>query len=200
MRNLTLFLLVFFGIVFKTLNAQEAKYIEFWSKTDAEFADPEKSPLKKTEVAEFDSVARYPYNPDFALKANYESLTRQKPITFQTTGAIKQRYQKAGILTFVVDTNVQVLAAYRNLELMRMPGYENRLFIPFTDASNGFGTYEGGRYLEIEIPEADSVLIDFNLVYNPYCAYSDRYSCPIPPRENDLDVKILAGAKSPAKK
>ncbi|MFT4770764.1 MAG: hypothetical protein ACI9D1_000789, partial [Cryomorphaceae bacterium] len=76
-------------------------------------------------------------------------------------------------------------------------GYENQLFVPFTDASNGFGTYEGGRYLEMELPETDSVLVDFNIVYNPYCAYSDRYSCPVPPRENDLEVRILAGAKSP---
>lgn len=180
-----------------TVFGQEFKYIEFWSKTDAEFADPEHSPLKEDQVADFDSVARYPYNPEFAIKAKYESLKRQKPFTFETTGDIKQRYQKAGIIIFNVDTSTQVLAAYRNLELMRMPEYENRLFIPFTDASNGFGTYEGGRYLELEIPAADSVMVDFNLVYNPYCAYSDRYSCPIPPRENDLDVKILAGAKSP---
>lgn len=180
-----------------SLFAQEARYIEFWTKTDAEFADPETSPLKKEDVAEFDSIARYPYNPDFAITAKFDVIERQKPITFRTTGSIKQRYQKAGELHFQIDSTDLVLAAYRNLELMRMPGYENQLFVPFTDASNGFGTYEGGRYLEIEIPETDSLFIDFNLVYNPYCAYSDRYSCPIPPRENDLSKKILAGAKSP---
>jgi uncharacterized protein (DUF1684 family) len=179
------------------LQAQEARYIEFWAKTDAEYADPEKSPLKKEMVAEFDSIARYPYNSDFALMAKFEVLERQKPINFETTGPIKQRYQKAGNIKFQIDSTELILSAYRNLELMRMPGYENQLFVPFTDASNGFGTYEGGRYLEMETPATDSVLVDFNLVYNPYCAYSDRYSCPIPPRENDLKVKILAGAKSP---
>jgi len=197
MRLLKLFLIALVSSSSLSVAAQEAKYIEFWSQTDAEFADPENSPLKKEQVAEFDSVARFPYNTDYAVMAKYKSLERQKPLTFETTGKTKQRYQKAGILTFTVDTNVQVLAAYRNLELMRMPGYENQLFVPFTDASNGFGTYEGGRYLELEIPATDSVMVDFNLVYNPYCAYSDRYSCPIPPRENDLKVKILAGAKSP---
>lgn len=192
--------LLFFSVCFLAAPAQEAEYFEFWSKTDAEFADPENSPLKKAEIAQFDSVARYAYNPHYVFSARWERLKRQKPVTFQTTGKIKQRYQKAGIIHFTVDSSEQVLAAYRNLELMRMPGYENRLFIPFTDASNGFGTYEGGRYLEIDMPDSDSLHLNFNLVYNPYCAYSDRYSCPIPPRENDLDVKILAGAKSPRKK
>ncbi|HKK39821.1 MAG TPA: DUF1684 domain-containing protein [Cryomorphaceae bacterium] len=197
MRLIKTFLFFFFAFASVSVVAQESRYIEFWTKTDAEFADPETSPLKKEDVSGFDSIARYPYNPDFAIKAKFEALERQKPITFQTTGSIKQRYQKAGELHFQVDSTKLVLAAYRNLELMRMPGYENQLFVPFTDASNGFGTYEGGRYMEIEIPETDSLLIDFNLVYNPYCAYSDRYSCPIPPRENDLSVKVLAGAKSP---
>lgn len=197
MRVLKTFLFASFAFVSVSLMAQESLYIEFWAKTDAEFADPETSPLKKEQVANFDSIARFPYNSDFALMAKYENLSRQKPIKFETTGSIKQRYQKVGTIQFQIDSTDLILAAYRNLELMRMPGYENQVFIPFTDASNGFGTYEGGRYLEIEIPETDSVMVDFNLVYNPYCAYSDRYSCPIPPRENDLEVKILAGAKSP---
>ncbi|HKL40635.1 MAG TPA: DUF1684 domain-containing protein [Cryomorphaceae bacterium] len=197
MTALKTFLFGILAFLSVSLFAQEARYIEFWTKIDAEFADPETSPLQKESVAEFDSIARYPYNPDFAITAKFDVIERQKPITFQTTGSIKQRYQKAGELHFQIDSTELVLAAYRNLELMRMPGYENQLFVPFTDASNGFGTYEGGRYLEIEIPETDSLLIDFNLVYNPYCAYSDRYSCPIPPRENDLSKKILAGAKSP---
>ncbi len=180
-------------------DAQIEKYFEFWSTTDSEFANPETSPLKEEAIADFDSVARFDYDPSFAVEGIFEEVKRQKPFTFQTTGSIKQRYQKAGLLKFKVDTIEYVLSAYRNLELMRMPGYENRLFIPFTDASNGNGTYEGGRYLEMEIPAGKEVLIDFNLVYNPYCAYSDRYSCPIPPRENDLPIAIEAGAKSPMK-
>jgi hypothetical protein len=184
-------------LISSSVCAQEARYIEFWSKTDAEFADPDKSPLKKEDIADFDKIERYDYNPNYAVMAKYEVISRQKPMKFETTGDIKQRYQKVAKLHFKIDTTEQVLSAYRNLELMRMPGYENQLFVPFTDASNGFGTYEGGRYLEIEIPSEDSLLIDFNIVYNPYCAYSDRYSCPIPPRENDLKVEIRAGAKSP---
>jgi uncharacterized protein (DUF1684 family) len=197
MKIRTIFFACVLSFALHSTSAQEAKYIEFWSKTEAEFADPETSPLKKEKVSGFDSIPRYPYNPDYAVWAKFEVLKRQKPFTFQTTGNIRQRYQKAGILHFKIDTTQYELSAYRNLELMRMPGYENHLFVPFTDESNGFGTYEGGRYLDLEVPESDSTLVDFNLVYNPYCAYSDRYSCPIPPRENDLKTSILAGAKSP---
>ena len=74
--------------------------------------------------------------------------------------------------------------------------YENYLFIPFRDITSGDETYGGGRYLDFRIPETDSVTIDFNLSYNPYCAYNHKYSCPIPPAENSLPVKILAGEKT----
>jgi len=177
-------------------SGQQAEYLDFWTKADAQFSNPETTPLQEADLANFDSIARYSYNAEFAVNAKFEALARQKPISFRTTGSIKQRYQKAGVIKFVIDSTSCQLTAYRNLELMRKPGFENRLFIPFTDNSNGKGTYEGGRYLEMSVPESDSTLVDFNLVYNPYCAYSDKYSCPIPPRDNHLDVGIFAGAKS----
>lgn len=176
---------------------QYNKYIEFWSKNDAEFAVQESTPLSAEALAEFDSIARYSYDSTFAIRASYRSIKRQKPFTFETTGDIKQRYQKIAEMDFVIEGDTLTLSGYRNLALMRNPDYRDRLFIPFTDASNGFGTYEGGRYLEADIPEGDSLFLDFNMAYNPYCAYSDRYSCPIPPRENDLKKAIKAGAKSP---
>lgn len=184
-------------IVPTSLEAQEDRYRAFWNKTDEEFRDPDKSPLKPEYLADFDSVARYPYEADYAVWARIDRVERQKPFTFETTGDLKQRYQKAAELHFSIDTFELSLSAYRNLNLMRNPQYRNMLFIPFTDGSNGFGTYEGGRYLEVEMVESDSLFLDFNLTYNPYCAYSDRYSCPIPPKENDLKIAIRAGAKSP---
>ena len=64
------------------------------------------------------------------------------------------------------------------------------------DKTNGKESYGGGRYLDLEIPEDKIIILDFNKAYNPYCAYSDRYSCPIPPIENHLDVAINAGFKA----
>jgi uncharacterized protein (DUF1684 family) len=80
-----------------------------------------------------------------------------------------------------------------------MRKYKNYLFLPFKDHTNGNGSYGGGRYLDMEVPKGNEVEIDFNLCYNPYCAYADIFSCPIPPDENHLEVEILAGVKAEEK-
>jgi uncharacterized protein (DUF1684 family) len=73
--------------------------------------------------------------------------------------------------------------------------YGNLLFLPFRDKTNGKTTYGAGRYLDISFPASDSIYLDFNKAYNPYCAYDDRWSCPLVPFENHLEVSILAGEK-----
>ena len=79
---------------------------------------------------------------------------------------------------------------------MTDPEYIDYLFLPFTDNSNGEESYTGGRYLDLQIPENDKIILDFNQAYNPYCAYSGRYSCPIPPSENHISFPVLAGVKA----
>jgi uncharacterized protein (DUF1684 family) len=78
---------------------------------------------------------------------------------------------------------------------MQRAEYKNYLFIPFTDATNGTDTYEGGRYIDLSIPDIKdtNVIVDFNKAYNPYCCYTGGYDCPIPPKENALTVAINAG-------
>jgi len=71
------------------------------------------------------------------------------------------------------------------------------LFIPFYDETSADLTYGGGRYVEPTITDNGSLEIDFNLAYNPYCAYNHTYRCPVPPQENSLNVSILAGEKIP---
>ena len=72
---------------------------------------------------------------------------------------------------------------------------KNYIFLPFTDMSNGKTSYEGGRYIDLEVPKGDELIIDFNQAYNPYCAYNPKFSCPIPPKRNHLDTFIEAGVK-----
>ena len=88
------------------------------------------------------------------------------------------------------------LNIYQNHRLRKMEKYRNHLFLPFTDLTNGEETYGGGRYIDLSIPDSDTIIIDFNKAYNPYCAYSSTRSCPIPPRENDLDLKVEAGVRT----
>ena len=77
----------------------------------------------------------------------------------------------------------------------RFEAYEDYLFLPYTDLTSGDGSYGGGKYLDLKTPEGNTIIIDFNKAYNPYCAYSHRYSCPVPPEENDLLVRIEAGVR-----
>ena len=84
--------------------------------------------------------------------------------------------------------------------MYKKKGYENYLFIPFGDATNGHKSYGGGRYVEVDFTNSDFLLIDFNKSYNPYCAYSNRYSCPKVPLENILNITINAGVKYDADK
>jgi uncharacterized protein (DUF1684 family) len=75
--------------------------------------------------------------------------------------------------------------------------YANLVFLPFTDLTSNYETYGGGRYLDLEVTDSNTMIIDFNLCYHPYCAYSHNgWSCPIPPKENFVNAKIKAGVKN----
>ena len=103
-------------------------------------------------------------------------------------------YTDIGTLQFRLNGRKCRLHVYRNVELVRQEAYRDHLFVPFTDLTNGSGSYGGGRYLDLKGPLEERVVLDFNRAYNPYCAYSDRFSCPVPPRENHLQVEVTAGA------
>ena len=88
------------------------------------------------------------------------------------------------------------LNIYQNQDLIKKEGFEDYLFLPFLDNTNGEESYGGGRYIDMRIPDGDTIIVDFNSAYNPYCAYNEKYSCPIVPRENYLDTEVRAGVKA----
>lgn len=120
------------------------------------------------------------------FKNMLESSTERTPI-----------YRRYGYIYFELNGKKCRLTAYQNMELIKKEEYKNYLFIPFRDGTSGVESYGGGRYLDVTIPENETITIDFNLAYNPYCAYSYRYSCPVPPEENTLKIRIEAGEKIP---
>lgn len=143
----------------------------------------------------------------FAFFAPNKKLKREAKVTYlkdtvgflmKTSGWKTPRYFKYALLTFKVDGKVQHLTAYQNESLLENEEYKNMLFIPFTDATTGIESYGGGRYLEIYTTniKKGKIKLDFNKVYNPYCAYAGGYNCPIPPVENNLLVAIDAGEKN----
>ena len=110
-------------------------------------------------------------------------------------------YVKYADLYFTLKGEKQKLAVYQSQSLKTDPEYYDYLFLPFTDLTNGDSTYGGGRYIDLRIPEdgVKKITLDFNQAYNPYCAYSGGYSCPVPPAENNLDAAITAGVKTYSK-
>jgi len=176
-------------------NDYTASIKEFQFELNTKYADKDESPLIEKDLKEFKALDFFTIDSTYKINAKFE--LNENPIFFEmpTTTERKPIYKTYGKATFVIDGKELVLHIYQNQDLIKMPEYKNHLFIPFTDLTNSNGTYGGGRYIDLEIPEGDTIVIDFNRAYNPYCAYNHKYSCPIPPRENDLSVAIKAGVK-----
>lgn len=175
-----------------------------WARNDAEtfqielnskFSNLEESPLTKEDLQTFKSLEFFPIEEKFAVIASFKKARKSKAFKMKTTTSRLPEYKKYGELHFELDGKKLVLNVYQNIELIKKRGYEDYLFLPFTDLSCGKESYIGGRYIDMRIPKSDQVLLDFNRAYNPYCAYNYKYSCPLVPFENDLNVAIYAGVK-----
>jgi hypothetical protein len=137
----------------------------------------------------------YPLAPAYRVAARFQKYANSPWFPMATSGGRPQMQRKYGRLTFVIHDTVLHLMVYQSQELLQKPGTRDYLFIPFTDATSGIGSYGGGRYIDCMINDIRNgiLVLDFNKAYNPYCAYTTGYNCPIPPRENDLSVAIRAG-------
>ncbi|MDR5589635.1 DUF1684 domain-containing protein [Christiangramia sp. SM2212] len=182
------------------VHAQEAKLIEsageFQKELDLEYANSEESPLEPKDLKEFKGLDFFEIDPEYIVKAEFVRTPSESPFTMKTSTDREPVYVKYGELYFSLKGKELKLNLYQNQELTQDPEYFDYLFLPFTDLTNGESTYGGGRYIDFRIPDSKEVILDFNKAYNPYCAYSGRYSCPIPPKENDLEIEILAGVKA----
>lgn len=168
----------------------------FQEELNSDFADPEKSPLEEKDRLIFKELEFFPANVDFCFEATLERTPQAMPFMMQRTKD-QVKYVKYGNAVFSFQGKTFSLGLYQNLDLIaRNPDFKDHLFLPFTDLTNGTSTYAGGRYIDLKIPEGNRIVIDFNQAYNPYCAYNKKYSCPIPPKENDLQIAVEAGVKA----
>jgi len=165
------------------------------AEKDSVFAVPGASPLDEIGLSEFRGLHYYDVDPAYRIVANFQLNPDPVPFGMPTTTERRPIYVHYGTARFSLHGRELELRIYQNQELVSQPGYERYLFIPFRDATSGVETYGGGRYIDAELPEGDSILIDFNRAYNPYCAYNSRYSCPLPPVENTLAVEVRAGER-----
>jgi hypothetical protein len=189
--------IVFFSCAKKTTSYEdEIKLFQY--DLNREFADATKSPLTEEDLKTFKALEFFDIDKNFNIEANFE-LTPNTPVfEMPTTTERLPLYRKYGIARFTLNGKKMALSIYQNQQLMTDFNYKDYLFLPFNDATSGTTTYGGGRFIDLEIPKEDSkkIRIDFNKAYNPYCAYSHKYSCPIPPSENNLPVSIPAGVKA----
>lgn len=167
----------------------------FQVQLNKEYADEKESPLKKDDLKHFTSLDFFEINGDFCVEAKLTLTPNEKPFVMPTSGPKKPLYVKYGELHFTLQGKQCKLNIYRNLELSKQKKLKNHLFLPFTDLTSGVESYGGGRYINLEATNKDTMIIDFNQAYNPYCAYNEGYSCPIPPKDNDLPVEVRAGVK-----
>lgn len=139
------------------------------------------------------------YEPNFDWKIEAQILLTPNDSVFQmpTSSGKTKPYKRYGIAKMQHAGKTFELSIYQNQNFINDPELKDYLFIPFLDATNGETTYEGGRYIDLRLHEIKNgvATIDFNLCYNPYCAYSTGYNCPVPPAENRLKIKIEAGEK-----
>jgi uncharacterized protein (DUF1684 family) len=164
-----------------------------------EFRNKAESPLKEEDFAGFKGLNYFSVDNNFRVEADFTRTSDEKYFQMPTSSGKAKKYIKFSVLKFKLDGKTYSLNAYQADAdtLAKFPEYKDLLFVPFKDATNGKETYGGGRYVNIKTTSDKKVILDFNLAYNPSCAYgSNRYSCPIPPKENFLQVEIKAGEKS----
>jgi len=167
-----------------------------WQKEqNAMFKDASKSPLKDKDRKIFKGLDYFAFDSTFVVKAILKLTPNSKWFKMKRTLNETTDERVYGVLNFKLKGKAYTLNVYQGKELMTKKGFEDYLFLPFLDDTNGDTTYGGGRYIDLRIPEGNTIEIDFNKAYNPYCAYNEKFSCPIVPRENYLDVAVKAGVK-----
>jgi len=157
----------------------------FRAMKDEFFATDPSSPLTLPQRARFRGLAYFPPNADLVVEAELHAYVTPNDVDLVTSCGDTERYRRAGVVVFEVAGVPVAITLFRS--------GRGQLFVPFRDATSGTETYGAGRYLEARTLGNDRVLLDFNYAYNPYCAYSPEWRCPIPPIENHLTVPIRAG-------
>ncbi|MEZ4920100.1 MAG: DUF1684 domain-containing protein [Saprospiraceae bacterium] len=161
-----------------------------------EFLEDERAPLKASDTAD---LRFYLPDPDWKIPAKFELTPDAEPFDISTYSGKTKKYRQYGLLHFERDGAKYTLGIYQSLRLIELDEYKDYLFLPFKDFTNGEETYGGGRYMDFklgDISDDGMLMLDFNKCYNPWCAYSDGYNCPIPPVQNQLELEVLAGEKN----
>lgn len=189
--------LLFFGMDNEAY-VQEIK--EYQQELNDFYMNPEESPLSKKDLRKFKRKKGHQFfsiDEGFKIQANFELEPIGNGIEMATSTTRMAAFDIYGKASFTFEGEEVLVNMYRGYDKEQPDGYDDYLFFPFRDLTSGNDTYGVGRYIDIDIPTDNIIEIDFNKAYNPYCAYSDGYSCPRVPKENFINLRIEAGIMNP---
>lgn len=185
------------GLIVVGQTSYEKEILTKRVKTDSLFGDTSSSILPAEEIEHFEGLHYFPVDANYKIQAKFVKKIG-KVFEMQTSTDRTPTYRMYGYIKFTLNGEVCKLNLYQQMIAMEdfIPAGDY-LFCPFRDSTNKDSTYGGGRYLDFKLSDIEnkSVIVDFNTCYNPYCAYSYRYSCPVPPKENSLKIRVEAGVK-----
>jgi len=202
MKRLLLLSVLFFTLISCSSTdkkkSYEAQIKEFQYRLNVEYADKKTSPLTEDGFKTFKSLEYFPIDSTYKVTATLTYLKDMPVFKMETTTDRLPLYKMYLLAKFTLNGEEFEIPIYQSQELLTDPQYRDYLFLPFKDLTNGKSSYAGGRFLDLELPKngAKTMVIDFNKAYNPYCAYNHKFSCPIPPDANVLEVAIPAGVKA----
>lgn len=172
--------------------ASESK--RFREMRDRSFRNPNETPLVGEDFLKFKGLEYFDVDEKFVVKAQFEKTTDEQFFMMPTSTGTPRKYFKRGVLRFELDGRSFSLTAFQSEAAAKK---NESLFVPFRDLTSGAGTYGAGRYLYAKVPTGAEAVLDFNLAFNPNCAYgNEQFACALPPKENFLQIEIKAGEKT----
>lgn len=175
-------------------NSYHKEIKEYRKEYKSDFNKEEHAPLKGKQLRD---MRFFPADSSYQIQTKVSYIENAQPTLFKTSSGEDREYLPYIFVDFPLQGKENRLIVYKSIRLRNIEAYQNYLFLPFNDLTNGVETYGGGRYLDLSVEDIknNQLIVDFNKAYNPYCAYKAGYSCPIPPAENQLEVAIKAGEK-----
>ena len=195
MKKITLILILISAFAFSQTDKKQISEIKkFQKELNDGYTNKKETPLRGDNYTKFRKHPFFPIDLKYRIKAQFARTENSVAFEIPSSSGNTQPYREFGKATFTTDGAIYILTVYQSLNLMQTAGYEDYLFLPFRDETNGKETYGGGKYIDLRIPDGNEIVIDFNQSSQPYCAYNAYdYSCPIVPEENFLPLRIEAG-------
>lgn len=166
----------------------QSRLTAYRERRDHYFGHDEDSPLEHEQRHGFTGLSYFRERPELTLEVPIDESGEGigEHIELQTSDGQSKHFVRAGRIAFESDGQPVTFSVFKDVE-------RGRFFLPFRDGTSGQETYGGGRYLDPRQRPDGTLIVDFNYAYNPYCAYSEGWSCPLPPVENQTTARIEAG-------